>query len=131
ANHEALIENTKDGIWSVDRDMQLVTYNRRFKDSLRLLSGKEPELGINMNELLPTRYKEFFQQVFERALGGEQFRVETKLKFLETEHYLELSINPVKIADDLITGVSFFARNIDQRKNSEKRIQQSEDAYKL
>src|SRR4030095_1837949 len=33
ANHEALIENTKDGIWSVDRDMQLVTYNRRFKDS--------------------------------------------------------------------------------------------------
>src|SRR4030095_7030930 len=27
--------------------------------------------------------------------------------------------------------VSFFARNIDQRKNSEKRIQQSEDAYKL
>ncbi len=131
ANHEALIENTKDGIWSVDREMRFMTFNSRFRDSLKLLSGNDPTTGAGMIELLPERYREWFRNMFIRALGGEQFRVETILEFSGTEHHLELSINPVKIEDGVITGVSFFATNIDHRKMAEKKIRQSEEAYKL
>ena len=131
ANHESLIENTKDGIWSVDRDMRFMTFNSRFRESFRALSGNEPEIGAGMIELLPSRYQEWFRNTFERALNGEQFRIETRLEFSEKERHLELSINPIKIDDGFITGVSFFATNIDLRKASEQKIRQSEDAYKL
>jgi len=131
ANQDALIENTKDGIWSVDRDMVFMTFNTRFRDSMKLLSGTTPNLNERMTESLPARYHAWFKEVIDRALNGEQFRTETVLQFSDTEHHLELSVNPIKIEGGLIAGVSFFARNINQRKLAEKRIRQSEDSYKL
>jgi PAS domain S-box-containing protein len=120
ANQEALIENTKDGIWSVDRDMVFMTFNTRFRDSMKLLSGIIPELGTCMTDSLPERYHDWFREVFERALNGEQFRIETVLQFSDQEHHLELSVNPIKIDGGSIAGVSFFGRNINQRKLAEK-----------
>ncbi|MDQ3051008.1 MAG: PAS domain S-box protein [Bacteroidota bacterium] len=131
ANQDALIENTKDGIWSIDRNMCVISFNSRFRDSMKLLADKEPEPGMTMLELLPLRYHEWFTAIFQRAINGEQFRNETLLHFSDKEHHLEFSVNPVKIEQGHISGVSFFARNINQRKLAEKRIQQSEDAYKL
>ncbi len=131
ANQDALIENTKDGIWSIDRNMNVVSFNSRFRDSMKLLAGKEPLAGMTMLELLPVRYHEWFITIFNRAINGEQFRNETLLQFSDKEHHLEFSVNPVKIEEGQISGVSFFARNINQRKLAEKRIQQSEEAYKL
>lgn len=131
ANQEALIENTKDGIWSLDKEMRMMTFNTRFVDSMKMLSGKNSEIGSVLTDLLPPRYHLWFRKVFDRALHGEQFRIETVLQFSDKEHSLELSVNPIKIEGGIITGVSFFARNINQRKLAEKRIKQSEDAYKL
>jgi len=131
ANQDALIENTKDGIWSVDRDMNFITFNSRFRDGMIQLSGKTPEQGINMKDVLPSRYHEWFSQILEKALKGEQFRTEMVLQFANTEHHLEFSVNPITIEDGAIAGASFFARNINQRKKAERKIQQSEEAYKL
>ena len=131
ANNEALIENTKDSIWAVDRDINFITINTRFSESMELLSGKKIEIGENMISVLPEHYKKWFREIFDRAISGEQFRVERQLKFTDQNHDIELSVNPIRSTDGGIVGVSFFVRNIDARKQAEKRIRKSEDAYRL
>jgi len=131
ANNEALIENTKDSIWAVDLEMRFITINTRFSDSMELLSGRKPQLGEFMHDTLPEHNRIWFREIFERAIQGEQFRTETKLKFTDSNHDIELSVNPIRSVDGSIVGVSFFVRNIDARKLAEKRIRKSEDAYRL
>lgn len=131
ANNEALIENTKDSIWAVDRDMRFITLNTRFSESMELLSGRKPQLGEFMHDTLPEHNRIWFREIFERAIQGEQFRVETQLKFTDSNHDIELSVNPIRSVDSSIVGVSFFVRNIDARKLAAKRIRKSEDAYRL
>ncbi len=131
ANNDALIENTKDSIWAVDSDFNYITINKRFCESFELLTGKRPVIGDNMRASLPGAYKDWFAEIFRRALNGEQFRVETTLNFTDTRHDIELSVNPIRSNNQQINGVSFFARNIDQRKRDEKRIRKSEHAYRL
>jgi len=131
ADQKALIENTKDGIWSIDRNMCVMSFNSRFQEGMKLLAKTEVVTGISMMDLLPARYHNWFKQIFDRAMTGEQFRNETVLQFTDQEHHLEFSVNPIKIENGTVSGISFFARNINQRKIAEKKIRQSEDAYKL
>lgn len=131
ANTDALIENTKDSIWAVDRDFRYITINTRFKESFELLTGKAPALGENMRDSLPPAYKDWFTEIFRKAINGEQFRIETNLNFTDEKHHIELSVNPIRVNNEKVAGVSFFARNIDQRKKAEQRIRKSEHAYRL
>jgi PAS domain S-box-containing protein len=130
-NFEAIIENSGDAIWSVNKNFTLVTCNLRFARSIEKLCGTRPSLGDNLLSFLPGGQHEFFTAVSARALAGETFRIEKKLTFGTREHDIELSVNPVRMEGGKITGVSFFGRNIDRRKADELRIRQSENAYKL
>jgi PAS domain S-box-containing protein len=130
ANNIALIENTKDGIWSVDKEFRFTTINSRFSENFQQFSGHLPVLGENMLQMVPEKYKEWFSEIFRNAINGEQFRVETKLHFNNEDFHIELSVNPINI-DNEIAGVSFFAQNINQRKLTEERIRKSEHAYRL
>jgi PAS domain S-box-containing protein len=131
ARYESLVENTKDGIWSIDTQYRFTTLNSRFADSLMQYSGKRPVPGDLMLDFFPLSMHPFFEEVIGRAMTGERFRTETSLEFPSQVHYIELSVNPIKQSDKVIEGVSFFARNINQRKESEERIRKSEEAYRL
>jgi PAS domain S-box-containing protein len=131
ANNEALIENTKDGIWSVDLNMNFTIMNTRFIQVMEVLGGKKPETGKPALDYLPKKYHDWYQSIFKRAMNGERFRDEAKLQFQEQDHHLELSVNPIRSADGTIVGASFFARNINARKRAEAKIKKSEDAYRL
>jgi PAS domain S-box-containing protein len=131
ANTEALIENTKDGIWAVDKEFRFTTINSRFSSAFQLLTGKKPVIGKTILEYLNPDHKNWLKDILQNALSGEQFRVETRLKFGTELHDLELSVNPIRIQNNIIDGVSFFARNINQRKKTEERVRKSEHAYRL
>jgi PAS domain S-box-containing protein len=131
ANNEALIENTKDGIWSIDLEMNITIMNTRFIQVMEFLGGKKPEKGKNALLCLPEKYHEWYHSLFRRALAGERFRDEAKLRFGNEDYFLELSVNPIRSAEGQINGASFFARDISQRKKSEEKIRKSEDAYRL
>ncbi|MFN5324607.1 MAG: PAS domain S-box protein [Bacteroidota bacterium] len=129
---EALIENTKDGIWAVDLDLELLSVNHAFTEAMRALCGRKPAIGDLVTDYVPGEYLDFFLQTFQRAASGERFRAETQIVIPPGEHhYLEISVNPIINHYGEIAGVSFFARNINQRKLSELKIKSSEEAYKL
>jgi len=129
---EALIENTKDGIWAVDMELHLLSLNTAFCDVIQSLCGKRPVVGDQITDFIPVEYLDFYLATFHRAASGERFRTETKIIIPPGEHhYLELSVNPIFNNHNEVSGVSFFARNINQRKMAELRIKSTEEAYKL
>lgn len=123
-NLDALINNTHDLIWSIDKDFNLITSNLAFKKTVKLLSGTTILKGSSIlidtfgsSEL--TRYKEFYQ----RALAGETF---TEVLFSNTPIGLwsEVSFYPIYEGSSVI-GTACFSRNITGRKKAEEELKRS------
>ena len=51
ANLQALIENTGDVIWSVDREHRLITFNAAFALAVEARTGREPRRGTRRDRL--------------------------------------------------------------------------------
>jgi PAS domain S-box-containing protein len=117
-NLDALINNTEDLMWSIDKDFNLITSNKPFDDAMKLLTGNSIAKGSNMlvSEFLPerlNRYKVFCQ----RAFAGEVF---TEVEHRETpvEVWSEISYYPVRIGNEVL-GTACHSRDITERKKIE------------
>jgi PAS domain S-box-containing protein len=120
-NLHALINNTHDLMWSVDRNLKLITSNQAFDKIVKVLSGSTPEKGENIltdgfsNEQLE-RYKKYY----ERAFAGETF---TEIEYSH-DFWSEISFYPIYERNAVI-GTACFSRNITDRKKAEHLLQKS------
>jgi PAS domain S-box-containing protein len=114
-NLAALINNTDDLIWSVDKNFRLITFNNSFGTKIKRASGKPIYEGSHMLRILSdkersTRFKEYY----ERAFKGESF--------IEVEHegdtWSEISFYPIRDQHDII-GTACFSRDITTRKKAD------------
>jgi PAS domain S-box-containing protein len=123
-NLHALINNTHDLMWSVDRSFRLITSNHAFNELVMTMSGVKPVKGANILKDLFHIEKEFgFRGCYERAFSGEAFS-EIVHTILTTEFWSEVSFYPIYEDDDVI-GTACFSRNITERKKSEEEIRLS------
>ena len=118
-NLSALINNTQDLMWSVDKNLRLITSNDSFNKMIEFTSGKPISRGdsILSNQFTDDqliRYKEFYQ----RALSGEAFTI---VDHFETpvEFWSEISFYPIYDRDDVI-GTACFSKDITERKKAEE-----------
>ncbi|MEO8405137.1 MAG: PAS domain S-box protein [Chitinophagaceae bacterium] len=123
-NLHALINNTRDMMWSVDRDFKLMTYNQAFDDIVKIISGTKVEKGedilrIAINEEQLQQYKNYY----ERAFAGETFMI-TQRNDSPVEFWSELSFYPIYEKKKVI-GTACFSRNITGRKKAEELLQNS------
>ncbi|MES2767486.1 MAG: PAS domain S-box protein [Bacteroidota bacterium] len=119
-----LIENTKDSIWSIDRDYCLLTYNSVFEQHFFKENGIYPAIGISLKEIIPAQTLQYWLPVYYRALNGEHFTVENETGDVGELCYTEVTLNPF-ITDGEITGVAAFSRDISERKRSEQALKVS------
>ena len=111
-NLAALINNTEDLMWSVDKNFKLITCNDSFAKVITQASGKSIEKETN---LLETKFgKEQvvrFKNYYERAFKGESFR--------EVESYgsvwCEISFYPIYNKNEII-GTACFSRDVTERR---------------
>lgn len=125
SKQQAVLENTRDLIWSVDKDFKLLFCNNPFKKFVKQLTGKEIELKNDINDFIPDRYKKELIQLCERAFAGEQFSVEQIRKYTENETVLEYFFNPIRNELNAVTGVSVFMKDITERKKSEAKLKEA------
>jgi PAS domain S-box-containing protein len=121
ANLNATINNTEIFIWSVDRNFNIITYNKPFADYLKSTYGVEIKAGRRIfnnstNEQGMDLSKKW-DQIYLRALAGEIISLE------ETRNNIDLkySLSPI-IEENKIIGVSVFADNITERKAHEREL---------
>ena len=119
AKLSALIENTTDAIWSVDRQYRLVTFNTATNEGYRRGYGRDLALGQHVADTVPAAEAPFWIELYDRALSGERFSTE----YATAQGFFELSLNPIVNAGE-ITGVSIFLRDINMRKRVEEELKQ-------
>jgi PAS domain S-box-containing protein len=120
-NLRAIINNTRDLIWSVDRQSHIITGNQAFWDRVQKLTGKS-ETEVTNADFEQERVKLFFES-YERAFQGEAFSVVRQRVVDGRQVYEELSFNPIRDQHDDIIGVNCFLRDITERQEHLQKIE--------
>ena len=124
-NLRAIINNTRDLIWSVDRQSQIITGNQAFWDRVKELTGKNEDEVTN-TDFVQERLQIFFES-YDRAFRGEAFSVVRQREVNGRNVYEELSFNPIWNLRIEVIGVNCFLRDITR---SQEHLHKIEDQNK-
>jgi PAS domain S-box-containing protein len=121
ANLSAIIENTTDLVYSLDRKLQVITYNQLFKTTIKQVYGFDIFTGANTLELIEgfdavmgAKWKD----IYRRALDGEAQQFINEYTFGPERAFLSYSINPI-LETGKVIGLSCFSRDITKQKLNE------------
>lgn len=124
-NLRAIINNTRDLIWSVDRDFNIITGNEAFWERVDRLTGKRPETITNADFEL-----EIMRPIldsYRRAFQGEAFLVIRERELDGHKRFEELSFNPIVNQQQEVTGVNCFLRDITSQREHVEQIEKQND----
>ncbi len=132
-NREALINATEDQIWSVNKEMIIISANEAFKKSFENYTGvkiKEGDYSLP-DELFEAEYLNMWKAYYKRGLKGERFTVETviPLNAKQIKKTVETSFSPI-IVSNKVVGVACYARDITQRIKNEGEIKEYNEKLK-
>jgi PAS domain S-box-containing protein len=116
-NLHALINNTTDLIWSVDREYKLITFNKACENFSLQLTGKILRPGVDLFDFefgnqVAERYKTYYR----RAFNGEVF-TECNHYLQPVEYWSENSFYPI-YEGDTVVGTACISRDITERKKN-------------
>jgi PAS domain S-box-containing protein len=120
-NLAALVENTGDSIWSVDRHHRLITLNSAFALAIEARTGAEPAVGQLPAQVFPPEDVAWYEELYDRALAGERHVA------LRTDHvdgqvrYFELYVNPIHSAEG-VSGAVIFGKDVTPRVRAEEAL---------
>ncbi|HEY3429174.1 MAG TPA: PAS domain S-box protein, partial [Cyclobacteriaceae bacterium] len=119
ANQSATINNTNFLIWSVNRDFELISFNKPFTEFVRDKYGLHAKLGSTLTENAPhvQHKRDEWSGRYVRALAGEMFKVSYEIG----EQQYEFSLNPI-IEDGKTIGVSVFGEDVSERMQHQKQM---------
>jgi PAS domain S-box-containing protein len=120
-NLKALINNTNDLMWSVDRNFGLIISNDAFDRMILAMTGQIVERG---SSIFPKGFGHEqlsrFHEYYERAFSGKGFTV-IEYADLADGQWSEISFYPI-YNGDVVSGATCFSRDITHRKTAEKEI---------
>jgi PAS domain S-box-containing protein len=128
-NLNALINNTNDLMWSVDREFNLITSNEPYDKFIRQLYGEgiakgESVLFAGLNRERLNRNRIFY----ERAFAGETF-TEIIYDSLPVERWSEISFHPIR-KRNVVIGTACHSLNITEKLKSEQQIVTNEKRFR-
>ncbi len=128
-NLNALINNTHDLLWSVDKNLILITFNQPFYKMIEYMFGVSLVKGDNTQTIpFPQKQLEKYTTFYERAFAGEIF---TEIEYTDSpeEFWSEISFYPISKGNQIV-GTACHSRNITERKKAERELIQSEKKYR-
>jgi PAS domain S-box-containing protein len=114
----ALIENTTDAVWSIDREYRVVTMNASVRESFTRLYSSSLQKGLAIREGVPESVRDEWRQLYDRALAGERISVEQAVGEGDSREYHLISLSPIREGDE-ITGATAFSRDITEVRRAE------------
>jgi PAS domain S-box-containing protein len=123
ANLTALIESSKDLIWAVDLDLNLIVSNRRLVEHLERSYGTRAQLGSSLSSVLPPERAANWYSLYRRALNEGPYSLEYSMS---DGKILEFSFHPVE-QDGKTVGISVFGKDISGRKRSELALKEARE----
>ncbi|HVX25188.1 MAG TPA: PAS domain S-box protein [Parafilimonas sp.] len=129
-NLRAIINNTDDAIWSIDRNYQFISANTAFWQKL------QERFGIGEGALTGEDFdKEIFkawQEYYDRAFAGEAFKIVYTYEGADKTSYEEVRFNPIRNKQEEVIGISCFSSDItEQYLHLQKIEKQNEQLRKI
>jgi PAS domain S-box-containing protein len=121
SNLAAVLENSFDPIYSLDRSYKILTVNQMGRELFRRITGTEPFKNHDLMVVIPPQYRDIWRERYDRALNGERFTIIDRYRLKGGTHYIESSLYPIR-SDGAITGVSVFNRDITERIRTDKKL---------
>lgn len=136
ARLNAIFDSSAYLIWSVNKALQLTSFNKNYSAFLQEHLRTTPALNTTTERLgwqLMTpenrrTIEERYRQAFRGNPQGFEMKIETRNG--EGDIWLEFSLNPIRIDKGPIEEVSGVARDITPRKLAELSMQQSEEKFR-
>ncbi len=134
-NLEALINNTEDLTWSIDREGKYVYMNTAYRKRINYAVGVMPKEGDDAyaHSGSTDEVNKKWIAYYQRALLGERYviRHESPNPNSHQPSYFEVSFNPIyKETKDEIVGVGCFARDITERLSIEDALIEQNERLK-
>jgi PAS domain S-box-containing protein len=123
AELSALLENTRDAIWSVDREYRVTASNSVARNRFRSRFGNELEIGSTMAGKVPPVVAETLHGLYDKALAGQRLVLEQSYRIDGDLRYFLVSLNPI-VEGETITGVTVFNHEITEHKRTEMEARQ-------
>jgi C4-dicarboxylate-specific signal transduction histidine kinase len=119
----ALIENTDDAIWSIDRSYRVTAFNTVASRRFSAVFGIPLFVGCLGDEFMPAQARTQWRARYDRGLAGERFSVEHAYDAPSgTRHFLT-SFNPI-VSDGAVAGLAIFSAEVTERKRAEEQARQ-------
>jgi PAS domain S-box-containing protein len=128
ANLSAIIENTSDLVYSLDNELRFITFNKLFKDTMKVVYDfdvKQGDYSLDLLATLDPAVAAKWKDNYAKALAGETLQFVNEYDFNDTKVYLSYSINPIRETGKVI-GLSCFSRDITRQKLDEEALKKSE-----
>jgi len=124
-NREALINSSRDLIWSLDRSLRLISANKAFIEGLYNVTGIKLESGdpLLIDHPYANHVHSLWKNLYERALSGEFITEEIFISFDDKGggRWHETSFNPIYQGNEII-GVACYSRDITSAKQYEESL---------
>jgi len=129
SNLQALIDNSEQAIWSVDRQYRLLTINstfRNFQDSVR---QRPVQIGDIVFEPFDEPTQNYWRTLYNRAFAGERLVVEWNNPLANA--MTEIRMSPIVGANGEITGAAVMVLDVTARKQAELQLAQAKEEAEL
>lgn len=122
-NLNALINNTKDLMWSVDRNFKLITSNRPFDRLMTSRHGQPMQKGTNVLDDDDSERIERYRRNYERAFSGEAF---TQIDFYDSMPpvWAQISFYPIWNGQEIV-GTACHSSDITDQKILEESLRRT------
>ncbi|MBI3784063.1 MAG: PAS domain-containing protein [Deltaproteobacteria bacterium] len=127
AQLSALIENTGDAIWSIDRSYRMVVINSVAADWFAETYGKPLQMQDQIEQRAPAEESALWRPLYDKALAGERIVFERNYPKRGEMHSYLISVTPIA-TDHQVSGATVFAKDITDLKRAEERVREHQAA---
>lgn len=134
ARLKAIFESSSHQIWSVDKNLNLTSYNTNYADALERYYQIDATVGSGFYKekgKMPKRVRDFWANKFQKAFDGKTINFENKIKDKNGQFiWRDVFINPINQDTGQIEEVSVIANDITEKRNASQALKESEEKFR-
>jgi PAS domain S-box-containing protein len=132
----AMLYSTQEGFYMIGSDYTVTMINEAGQKMLKMVSGKQCELGNNILDFIGLERVEAFKETFARVMKGSNEEMEAHIETSEGEKWYHNTYFGVRGEDDRVIAICASSKDITERKLAEKaldkiRIEREEYQFRL
>jgi PAS domain S-box-containing protein len=124
ANLMGVMESTQESIYAIDTKFRYIAFNKNHARMAKIIYGAAIQTGGSSIEYLKgTEDEKWVSAELKRAMKGDNFVSEQRINQPRyKDRFIETTYNPIFNAENIVTGVAVFVRDITQRRKSEEKL---------